>query len=244
MTAVWITSLVVQWLVIVALCVVVFSLVRQLGIISLRMNPSAGLTMSDGPGPGTEIAQEEIDLFPYGTFAFGGQQTAPLLTVFLSPDCSICTKVADHARSIAATYPSDEVALLLVISGTPRLAREFLAVHRLEGLSVALKQHFPRKWAPTSTPFGLAITRDGTVAARGVPNALDHLEEMIRSATAGRPLGQGGTKAYHTWGDALAVGKATDDQNSSRGQVSGAATEDATNGDRSRPRDNATKETA
>lgn len=205
MTVVWTVSLVLQWAVLAALCVIVFSLVRQLGVITLRLNPSAGLTLSDGPGPGTEIIEEEVELFPHGSLAFGGSRTAPLLTVFLSPDCSMCSKVAGYARAIADTYPTDVLNLLLVITGTPRLSREFLSVHHLERLPVMLKQHFPSKWAPTSTPFGLALTADGTVAARGIPNALEHLEEMIRSATHGVPIADGGRKAYHAWGDALAV---------------------------------------
>lgn len=203
MTTIWTVSLALQWLLIGSLCVIVLSLVRQLGVMALRMNPSAGLDIGAGPGPGSEIIAEEIQLFPSGHFEFGGARAQPLLTVFLSPDCSICTKVAGYVRAIASSYDADEVALLVVVSATPRVAREFIEAHGLDRVPVALRQHFPNMLAAKATPFALALAADGFVAARGTPNALEHLEEMLRAAVNARPMTGESTPEVHQWGDSV-----------------------------------------
>jgi hypothetical protein len=146
---------------------------------------------------------EDIPLFPRGGFRFGGERPQPLLAVFLSPDCGICTKVAGYTRAIAATYRRDEVDVLVVIHATPRLAREFVATQQLENLPVALRQHFPAVLAPKSTPFGIVLAPDGFVAARGMPNALEHLEEMIDAGKHGNPMTRESTPTTYSWGDAV-----------------------------------------
>lgn len=201
MTPLWIASMVLQWLMIGALSVIALSLVRQFGVLSIRLNPSAGFDTGDGPGPGTEIPELAIDLFPRGEYSVGGARANPQLLVFLSPDCSVCTTVANFVRAIGRSY-GHEVDVLAVVQGTPRVVREFAEAHRLD-VPVALRQNVPNTLAPNSTPYGLAITKDGTVAARGVPNALDHLEEMIKVARNGLPMSADSVLATHNWGDAL-----------------------------------------
>lgn len=185
MSGAWLVSYVLLWAIVVALAVVTMSLIRQLGLIAVRLNPSSGLDMPEGPGPGSDIAAEEVALLNGREFVFGGERSAPLLTVFLSPDCSICNAVGRHVRSIRAAYPLDELDVLLVINATPRVAREYVTTRELSDIPTALKQNFPRRHAVESTPFALALDPDGTVVARGTPNALEHLEEMIRRAELG-----------------------------------------------------------
>jgi methylamine dehydrogenase accessory protein MauD len=200
---IWIAVSALQWVVIATLCLVVLSLVRQLGVVMIRLNPSAGLDYDDGPGPGTELPAQEFELFPRGSVDVGGSRLHPQLIVFLSPDCSICTSVAGYVRALARDYDGD-LDLVIVVQGTPRLVREFVETHGLEGLDVGLRQNFPPSaWAPSSTPFGVAITSEGTVAARGTPNALEHLEQMIDIAERARGLDADTAPVEHAWGDSL-----------------------------------------
>lgn len=204
MTTLWVLSSVLQWALIAAMAIVVLSLVRQLGVVTLRLNPSAGLGLREGPGPGSEIPPEDVELFPTGTMLTGGQRERPLLVATLSPDCSLCTSVARYLRTLAADYKT-EVDILVVVKGTPRLVREFIEVHSLEDVPVALSQHVPKDLWFTSTPAGLVLTKEGTVAARGVPNALEHLEEMVRAGQRGLPMDANTDPATYPWGDSLPI---------------------------------------
>jgi methylamine dehydrogenase accessory protein MauD len=204
MNTLWVLSSVLQWAVIVALSVLVLSLVRQFGVLSLRLNPSAGLELNEGPGPGSEIPAEEIELFPAGNLLAGGVRERPLLIVSLSPDCSLCTSVARYLRALAADYATD-VDILVVVKGTPRLVREFVESHSLGDLPVALAQHVPKDLWSHSTPAGLVLTSEGTVAARGVPNALEHLEEMVRAGQHGLSMDATSEPAIYPWGESLPI---------------------------------------
>lgn len=181
MSTPWIVAVVLQMLVTGCLAVIVVSLVRQFGIIALRLNPSAGMDTEEGPGPGSELPAQSVSLLGGGTFQFAGERAQPLITVFLSPDCTICNAVADHVVTLMSDY-ANELDLLVVVHATPRVAREYVRDHRFESLPVALKQNFPSNHGISTTPFALAITAEGTVAGRGVPNALEHLEELVARA--------------------------------------------------------------
>ncbi|HWT91517.1 MAG TPA: hypothetical protein VN238_00835 [Solirubrobacteraceae bacterium] len=189
MSTPWIVAIVLQMVVTATLAVITLSLVRQFGILALRLNPSAGMDTPDGPGPGTELPAHEVPLLTGGAFQFGGAREHPLLTVFLSPDCSICTTVAHHVSRVARDYR--DLDLLLVVTATPRVAREYVRDHDFEGLPVALKQSFPSSLGISTTPFALAVTADGTVSGRGVPNAMEHLEELIDRARDFDPVAAG-----------------------------------------------------
>lgn len=164
-----------------ALAVITLSLVRQFGILAIRLNPSAGMETAEGPGPGTELPEQDVPLLKGGTVQLGGARDVSQLVVFFSPDCSICNVVSSYVETIARQY-RDRIDLLIVIHATPRVAREYLRDHRFERMAVTLKQNFPSTLGISTTPFALAISREGTVAGRGVPNALEHLEVLIERA--------------------------------------------------------------
>lgn len=165
-----------------------------------------------------------MSFFPTGRFLVGGERTNPLLVVFLSPDCGMCTTVAGHVRAITNSYAAG-LDLLVVVQGTPRVVREFAETHELKA-QLALRQNFPNDLAPNSTPYGLGVTKDGTVAARGVPNALEHLEEMIKIAEEGLPMTADAEPSRYQWGDALPVAQEShvDPQSQVIGQTTGQPT--------------------
>jgi hypothetical protein len=104
MSAPWVISAVLQWCVIGLLAVLVAWLVRQLGILNVRLNPSVGLAMDEGPGPGSEIGAQEVRLTDGNIHLFGGAREHPLLTVFLSPDCTICNTVTRYVKTVSDRY--------------------------------------------------------------------------------------------------------------------------------------------
>ena len=190
MSTPWIVAVVLQGLATAALTVIVLSLVRQLGVIAIRLNPSAGMQTDDGPGPGTELVAQEVPLLGSGFVSVGGQRPRPSLVVFLSPDCGICNTVAEHVKVLAREY-SETLDLMIVLSTTPRVGREYVRDHGFEKLPVVLKQNFPANYGIHTTPYALAVTREGTAAGRGVPNALEHLEELVAKADSFDPDAEG-----------------------------------------------------
>jgi methylamine dehydrogenase accessory protein MauD len=187
MSTPWIIAAVLQWAIIVGLCVLTLSLVRQLGVISVRLNPSAGIDLGgEGPGPGTELSAEPVALLTGEDYQFAGAREKPLMTVYLSPDCTICNRVSSAMRAVSRDY-RDEVDFLLVVSATPKVARRYVEEKDLGHLPVALRQDMPKHLAINTTPFALAMTHEGTVAMRAIPNDTEHLEEVIRAALEYQP---------------------------------------------------------
>jgi methylamine dehydrogenase accessory protein MauD len=180
MSTPWIIAIVLQWALVLALAVVVVSLVRQLGIVAIRLNPSTGIDLGEGPGPGTELSAEPVTLLDGTEYQFAGSRTKPLVVVYLSPDCTICNRVSAGVRVVASSYAAD-IDLLLAVNATPKATRRYLAERELQDLPVALVQDMPRHLGINTTPFALGVSEQGTVATRGIPNATEHLEETIRA---------------------------------------------------------------
>ena len=90
MNSIWIASTVAQWVIILALCLLVFSLVRQLGEITLRLNngaPAPAQEKQEAFEPYTAFSEIEVPLVNGGTVRCGGKQPMPCLIVF--PSCKL-----------------------------------------------------------------------------------------------------------------------------------------------------------
>ena len=179
MSAVWATSIVLQWVVIGLLCGVVVSMLRQFGALAAPVDASA---------PGTPVEVHEVHLIDEGTFIFGGVRPQPTLAVFLSPGCATCHEAAAQVRRLREAH--GELSLLVVVDGEPEQARTYVDEMGLGDMQVALMRDFPARYAPGGgTPFALALAPGGSVAMRGSGRTYEELEELVRRASATRSGG-------------------------------------------------------
>ncbi|MEM7339040.1 MAG: hypothetical protein AAF467_10360 [Actinomycetota bacterium] len=91
---------------------------------------------------------------------------AVTLVAFTTADCEICGRLKPGLERLDASY--DEVALHVVDHG--RDAEVF------------------GRFTVRSTPYLVAVDRDGVVRSRGVANSLDQVEEMLAEVLAGPPV--------------------------------------------------------
>lgn len=156
MTGWWAAAFVVQWILVVMLCVVVVALARQVGTLHLRLGPRGALEIdSEGPPLGEAPPPRSVRLD-------GGEQTilggpgAARLVLFVSPTCSICQEVKP---SVPAAASSAGLAAQLV--------------------------HDPdaeRMWNVPGTPFAVVMDPTGVVRAKGTVNTMEQLEGLVDTA--------------------------------------------------------------
>ena len=157
MTGWWTAAFVVQWVLLMVLCLVVVALARQVGTLHLRLGPRGALELDDEGPPLGEAPQP---LWAIGLDGrrnrVGGSAAGERLILFVSPTCPICEDVlrslpaAAHAARIEAQVVSD-----------PDLERA---------------------WAIPGTPHAVILDRTGAVRAKGTVNDLEQLEGLIDTA--------------------------------------------------------------
>jgi hypothetical protein len=199
MNWIWITSMILQWTMIVVLSLLVLSLMRQMGELTNRLKgPSE---REDLFAPFSEVPEHVLSLAKGGTFRFGGQKTAPCQIVFFSPKCGACELLPEAIRDFIKKHSPPEFAFLAVIDIDRPALGKYLAEKSLDSIPVALSEDFPEHLKPDGVPFAIAITADGKIAARGKPKNLSHLLEMAQAAQHMADTAPPHSRRNHEWGE-------------------------------------------
>ncbi len=149
---VWIASYVVLWLTVLVLGVVVVALLRQIGVLHARLRPLGVHFAGEGLEPGT----------PAPVIEGHDYRTAPLtVVVFTAPDCQICAHLVPSLEALRRSYR--DVALRVLLH-SPETTETF------------------RAFGVLSTPYVVAVDRDGVVRGRGVANSLEQVEMLVEEA--------------------------------------------------------------
>lgn len=200
MNSIWITSMILQWCAIVVLSLLVLSLVRQLGEMSLKLN---GIReQDDGVKPYSQVPLHEVPLLDDKKFQFGGlQQGKPAFILFFSPTCGACEGLPAAVLEFVKMR-SQQIDLLVVLPLDRIAAQKFVAEKSLQTLRVAAQEDFPEHFVPQhGVPFAFSVAVSGLVAARGRPKELSHLIEMADAAIHMADMTPNHSRRKHQWGD-------------------------------------------
>lgn len=155
MSTEWKVAIIVLWIGLVLLYFITLSIVRQVGILLLRVGPRSPLVLSSGPTIG-KVAPTIPGLFL--TNDKNGHQTVLL---FVSKGCPSCHQILQAANSVKKDYRNINLHLL-----NQNQFREAFSVY---GIS--------------EVPYAVKIDSDGIVRMKGVVNNIDHLEEFLNLGT-------------------------------------------------------------
>ena len=177
MSGPWLVSYLVLWLVVVALCVVVVALARQIGTLHLRLGPRGALELDDeGPPLGdAPPPRDAVDL--HGRSVTIGGPGSPQLLLFVSPGCMVCGQVLPslpvvaRANSLEAIAVSEEDEI-----ETRRELGRYANVRLVTGTG-----HFEAYSVP-GTPYAVVLDRLGIVRGKGTVNNLEQFEGLVATA--------------------------------------------------------------
>lgn len=182
MSGPWLASYIALWAVVLFQGLVIFILLRQLGVIYLG---TAQGVARDGLSQGQrapEFSLPSLEGPPVALSAFRGM---PLVLVFGSPSCTPCKGLLPDLQAFAAEK-QDELRVLFLSRGEIEESRRFaqeldvrvpVAVHPDESL--------PEQYKVRVTPFAFLIDREGVVRAKGLANNRAHLDMLIQQAAEG-----------------------------------------------------------
>lgn len=192
MPNVWITSLVVLWVLVLVLAFLLAGALRQLGLMRLRMGDDPGALITDQGLPRGSLVPplELIDAASGRHLTLLPNGTKTRVLVLLSTGCLACRQLAPHLNEIASTH--DELEVVPIVSGDLETSGQFIRATRLKITTLVDEAvSAPGMFGVSLSPFTFVVDSQGRVLARGVANDWRGLESLIAeegTLQAGRPF--------------------------------------------------------
>ena len=180
MSGPWLVSYIALWAVVLFQGVVIFLLLRQLGVIYLG---TARGVARDGLPVGErapDFAAADLDGRPVSLADFRGR---PLLLIFGSPGCGPCRQLVPDLNRFAQER-REELRVLFLSRGEAEEARRFASDL---GVRVPVATHPDDElldiYRARVTPFAFLIDGEGVIRAKGLANNREHLELLLRTGS-------------------------------------------------------------
>jgi len=182
-----VVALVVQWLFMIALALVVFALVRQVGVLHHRLGPAAGaLMISKGIKIGERSPEFKLRTLDGNDIVIGGVDPAArsTLVMFVAPDCPVCGKLLPALKSIGVQETS-WLRLVFASDGDVEPQRKFWKEKGLVEFPYVLSQELGMTYQIGRLPYGVLIDAKGVMVAQGLCNTREHIESLFEAQRLG-----------------------------------------------------------
>jgi methylamine dehydrogenase accessory protein MauD len=186
MTAALVVSMLVLWIAVAVLAVVVFALVRQIGVLHQRIAPVGALMIGAGPKTGETAPLLELEDLAGATLRIGGENASGRSTLlfFLSPTCPICESLLPAIRA-ARRSERHWLDFVLASDGDLQAQRRFVAGHDLGDFAYVVSAQLGLTYQVGKLPYAVLIDERGTLRARGLVNSREHLESLFHARDLG-----------------------------------------------------------
>jgi methylamine dehydrogenase accessory protein MauD len=179
-------SVVVLWIVVLALLAVVFALTRQLGVLHERIAPVGALMLNRGltvgeRAPAVDVADLEGATVRIGEPRTDGKST---LLLFVSPTCPVCKSLLPVVKS-SGRQERDWLSIILASDGNPAEHRQYVQSNGLDGVPYVISAPLGMTYQVSRLPFAALIDEAGVLRARGLVNSREHLESLFEAKRLG-----------------------------------------------------------
>ncbi len=179
-----VAAVVAQWVLLVALGIVLLALLRQVGMLHERLGPVGALSLSGGPKVGDAAPRFTLTAIDGRAVEIGGASPASTLLFFLSPSCPICKSLIPVIKSIVREQGS-ELRLILASDGDLEAQHRMVTKHALGAFPLVLSTELGLAYEVSKLPHAVLLDAAGRVAAKGLVNNREHLESLFEARDQG-----------------------------------------------------------
>lgn len=189
---VWLASHVALWLLMLVQAFLLFAVMRQIGIIHIRLASSQGNAGSIDIGlplhsKAPRLSVRGLTGKPIDLADLGGKN---VLLTFVNPNCASCHDVIPALKKLQHEL-SDRLQVVLISSGDAEANYEKLvARYNLvdSGILLGLEEspNTVRLYEVTGTPFAFLLNRKDVIQAKGIPSPefLERLKVQLTTSEA------------------------------------------------------------
>lgn len=161
-----------------AFFVLLLALIRELGIILVRLGPVYAKPTKEGPQIGERVEPLEIADLSGKTHYIRPTKFQQQLLVFVAPGCPVCSELLPGLRTLAADYR--DRAIVFAISSSERTPEDFDYAKKLQPfVSYICSPDLHHQFSVDGSPYAILLNADNEVTAKGIANNLQHLESLF-----------------------------------------------------------------
>ena len=187
MSATFVVSYAILWVLVIGLSVLVVALARQVGVLHERVAPAGALMPTTGPKVGESTRKLDLKDIRGNILTIGGQSPDGFstLVLFISPTCPVCKSLVPVARSLAG-YESRRLRLVFASDGDK--IDQHVAYTKdldIEKYPYVVSQELGITYAVSKLPFAVLIDGSGVLRSKGLVNSREHLESLVEAMDSG-----------------------------------------------------------
>lgn len=177
-----IISNILLWLIVLVMGVVIFALVRQIGVLYERVAPAGALMLNKQLQVGMDAPVVEAQVLSGDNLTIGGVLVSgkSQLVYFLSHDCPVCKSMLPVLRS-AAQAEHKWLDVVLASDGVPEDHKRFVAKEKLIEFPYVLSEVLGMTYGVSKLPYAVLIDEHGKIASLGIINSREHLESLFEA---------------------------------------------------------------
>lgn len=179
-------SNVLLWIVVVVMGLMIFALVRQVGVLYERVAPAGALMLNNRLRVGSAAPRLEVQDLDGNRYTIGAPSTdgKSMLLFFVSPTCPVCKTLLPVIKSASRSEHS-WLDIILASDGGEYDHRRYIAEHGLKGYVYVSSQLLGTSYGVGKLPFAVLIDEQGRIASMGIVNSREHLESLFESKERG-----------------------------------------------------------
>jgi len=175
------------WIVCIGLGVLVFALMRQVGVLHDRVAPAGALSLSGGLKAGERLPATRFESLTGGEIALSGDtgENRATLLAFISPNCPVCAELTEPLKAIAR-QERDWLRVVFASDGEDIPAhRAAISRYGLEDFPYLLSRDLGMALEVSKLPYAALIDADGVLRAKGLANSREHIESLFAALEEG-----------------------------------------------------------
>ena len=198
-----IISNILLWVIVVIMALVIFALVRQIGVLYERVAPAGALMMNRKLQVGADAPLVSATDFNGNNLSFGGapEDGKSKLLFFVSPTCPVCKTLLPVVKS-ASRSEKAWLNIIIASDGDEEEHRSFIKDQSLESFTYVSSELLGISYGISKLPYAVLIDEKGMIASMGIVNSREHLESLFES----KELGVASIQDYVTGRDDKNIG--------------------------------------
>jgi methylamine dehydrogenase accessory protein MauD len=181
-----IISNILLWVVVVIMGLMLFALVRQIGVLYERVAPAGALMINQNLKVGADAPSLDLQDIKGELITIGGvpENGKSKLLFFASPSCPVCKTLLPVVRS-ADKSEKDWLDVILASDGENNDHQAYINEHKLEKFTYISSEILGRSYGVSKLPYAVLIDEQGKIASMGIINSREHLESLFESKERG-----------------------------------------------------------
>ncbi len=180
-----IVSNIMLWILVLILSLVVYALMRQIGLLHERVFPAGALMTLHGPAVGEPVEPMELTAWSGASIDIAARGQSSLV-LFMSPSCPVCKTLLPCLGSVQRAEAGARPMRILLASDGERSDHEaFVASNGIDPDRYVLSRELGLYFLVDKLPYAVLIDEQGILRARGMVNSREHLESLFEARNRG-----------------------------------------------------------